>query len=87
VLESRLCGFSGPLKHNGQTFLGDCVANRQYKSGFNLHARKQGRHRLFTDLMIKIDSYQYLPLYDKKFVVGIVSKKISERINNNGEGD
>jgi hypothetical protein len=57
-----------------------------YNPGFGSKARRNGRDRLFNDLMVKIDSYHYLPDYDKRFVVSIITKKLSERISKNGDG-
>jgi hypothetical protein len=59
-----------------------------YDSGFGTKSRRNGRNRLYNDIMVKIDSYSYLPDYDKRFVCSIITKKIGERISkNNGDSD
>ena len=65
----------------GDLFLGSHVCSPSFRS----RARSHARDRLYSDLMIKLDSYPYLPLYDKKFVVNIVGRKINERIKNEGD--
>ena len=57
-----------------------------YRLGFGSVARRNGRDRLYNDIMVKINSYNYLPLYDKRFVCRIITKKLGERIGNNGDG-
>jgi hypothetical protein len=57
-----------------------------YRLGFGSVARRNGRDRLYNDIMVKINSYNYLPLYDKRFVCRIITKKLSERIDGSDEG-
>jgi hypothetical protein len=58
-----------------------------YRLGFGSSSRRHAREKLFLELKEKVDSYQRLPLYDRKFTVGILHKKLSEEVKEIEDGD
>ena len=51
-----------------------------YRLGFGCVVRRNAREKLYLELKEKVDSYQRLPLYDRKFAVGILYKKLGEEV-------
>ena len=57
-----------------------------YRLGFGCVVRRNAREKLFLELKEKVDKYHRLPIYDRRFVVGILHKKLSEEVKRR-EGD